>query len=222
MARASRHRVQLPPEAVGSADAVWPLRHPARKVSDDIGACRRVKDCKLGRGTRHHAGEDLPAPRGTVVLAPESGVVLDVRPEWYEGSGLVLLALDSGIVVNLGEIEPHSETVVPGDRVVAGQAVAKVGRHNQLHFETYAGGTRATAQWPMGEAPPAELLDPVPYLRRIAGVVDDGGSDDTPATPSSSDDPPSNPNAPRESNAGDVLVALVAAVGIGVLLESLS
>lgn len=178
--------MRRPPAAVGDPSPTWPLVHASRRITDDVGACRPFNACKSGRGTRHHAGEDLPAPRLTMVRAPESGVVVVVDPSWYEGTGLLLLQTDTGIVLNLGEIEPGSERefgIVEGSRVVKGQGVARVGWHDMLHFEAYVDGTRATSQWRLGTAPPATLLDPVPYLRLAAS---------TPATPAT----PTRPTTP--------------------------
>lgn len=157
-------KIPWPPIAVGDPEPWWPLASSPRQVTDDLGNCRDA--CK-----RHHAGEDLPAPQGTMILAPEAGVVVTVRPEWYRGSGLLMIQGDSGLVVNLGEIEPNSEkefAVTKGLRVLKGQPVARVGRHDQLHFETYVNGTTENSRWVFGEPPPPSLLDPVPYLNLAA------------------------------------------------------
>lgn len=164
-----------PAAAVGDPSPAWPLLTSSRRVTDDLGNCRPVDLCKQGKGERKHAGEDLLAPQGTVIVAPESGVVIDARASWYEGSGLVLLQTDSGIVINLGEVEPHSYEdfgVKDGTRVTKGQKVARVGRHNQLHFETYVNGTKQTSRWMANEPPPSSLLDPIPYLLAAGGQLD--------------------------------------------------
>lgn len=164
-----------PKPAIGDPSPAWPLLSSSRRVTDDLGNCRPVSLCKQGKGERKHAGEDLLAPQGTVIVAPESGTVVDVRPSWYEGSGLVLLQTDSGIVLNLGEVEPHSYDefgISDGTRVVKGQKLARVGRHNQLHFEAYVNGTRTTHRWPANEPPPSALLDPIPYLLAAGGQLD--------------------------------------------------
>jgi len=140
-------------------------------VSDDIGACRPLALCVLGRGERAHAGEDLRAPRGTTIRATEAGTVVHVSRDWYKGSGVLLLQTDTGPVFAFGEIEPDSERtwgIAEGTRVERGDSIATVGRHNQLHFEAYIEGTTRTARWPLGGPPPASLLDPVPYLRLAA------------------------------------------------------
>lgn len=217
--------MRRPPPAVGDASPAWPLAHDEpRTLTDDLGDCRPVKACKLGRGTRHHAGEDLPAARGTIIVAPEAGEVVTVRPSWYSGTGLLMLQTDTGIVLNLGEIEPHSESefgIVEGSRVLKGQPVARVGWHKMLHFEAYRDGTTETAQWDLGRDPPPSLLDPIPYLRDAARF---GRATPTPPpapapviVPTHVIDPepiaPTNPNAPSSGGGGGgVLIAVLAAL----------
>lgn len=150
--------------ARGIASPAWPLDDAARKLTGDFG------DSRDG-GSRIHVAEDLVAKRGTKILATEPGVVVEARDTWYEGSGVLLLQTDSGIVIAFGEIEPGSFDelgVGEGTRVERGQGIARVGRHYQLHFETYTKGTRATSRWMKGEAPPKNLLDPLAYLRAAA------------------------------------------------------
>lgn len=160
------------PVAVGNAAPLWPLDLVGRRVvSDDLGECRPRGPCSRGIFRRHHAGEDLRAPRGTIVLATEPGEVIVADDDWYEGSGALLVATDSGIVLNFGEVEPGSWRALGvdvGTRVGAGQAIARVGRHHQLHFEAYREGTRTTSQWVFGAPAPTSLLDPVPYLEVAA------------------------------------------------------
>jgi murein DD-endopeptidase MepM/ murein hydrolase activator NlpD len=212
--------MRRPPPAVGDPSPAWPLLDPARGITDDLGDCRPVKACKAGHGERHHAGEDLPAARGTIIVAPEAGEVIEVRPSWYHGTGLLLLQTDTGVVINLGEIEPHSEEdfgIVNGSRVVKGQQVARVGWHKMLHFETYKKGTRDTAQWDIGTDPPPSLLDPIPYLRAAKSA---GAAPPPPRVEPGPVEPepiPVDPNRPRSSSGGGGLglVALLA-LGIGV------
>jgi murein DD-endopeptidase MepM/ murein hydrolase activator NlpD len=207
---------------VGSSSPAWPLASTSRRVSDDVGACRPVGACSAGRGERHHAGEDLVAPRGTLVLAPEAGEVVEVRPSWYEGTGMMLLQTDTGPVFNLGEIEPDSERefgIVVGSRVVRGQPVARVGWHKMLHFEAYRDGTRTTSQWLLGSRPPASLLDPVPYLELAASssATPRPTPRPTPATPAVYPTlPDPEPVAPRPSSSSSsgagLLLAFAAAL----------
>lgn len=167
-----------PPKVEGDAAPQWPLQgDAARKITDDVGNCRPRRACVQGRPERHHAGEDLLAPRGTVIVATEDGELVKLDPEWYDGSGSVLLQTDSGPVINFGEVEPNSWEEfghVEGAHVSKGDPIARVGRHRQLHFEMYANNTRKTSRWMWGKAPPASLRDPVPYLRLAACSGDEG------------------------------------------------
>lgn len=210
-----------PPAAVGDPSPVWPLEHDERRrITDDVGDCRPTAACRAGGGTRHHAGEDLVAARGTIILAPEAGEVVTVRPSWYEGTGLLLLQGDSGLVINLGEIEPNSEAefgISKGVRVIKGQPVARVGWHEQLHFETYVKGTRDTSKWLLGSPPPATLLDPVPYLRAAASSGRARPRPAPPTTPPVDPEPvaPTDPNTASSEGGGGALVAILAALAFG-------
>jgi murein DD-endopeptidase MepM/ murein hydrolase activator NlpD len=161
----------------------------------------------------------LNAPRYTLIVAPEAGEVVEVRPRWYSGTGLLLLQTDSGPVLNLGEIEPDSQVefgIEEGSRVVKGQPLARVGWHDQLHFEAYVDGTRATAQWRLGDPPPPSLLDPVPYLR-LAAAATKPTVHPRPTTPTTPTMPtPLDPEPlPRSSAGGGLLLAVVAALALG-------
>lgn len=158
-----RPPVPVPP-AIGDPSPAWPLVHPSRKVTDDFGKPRRG-------GTRIHVAEDLPAPRGTIVVAPESGVLVRLRETFTADTGVAMLQGDSGLVIALGEIEPRSWSdfgLREGSRVVKGEPVARVGSLEMLHLETYAPGTTRTFRWMAGEPPPAALRDPLPYVAAAA------------------------------------------------------
>lgn len=157
------------PFATGSSSPAWPLpSSSSRSVSADFGDPRPSRRDEGEEPTRHHAGEDLRAPAGTVVVATEPGRVVFVDLDWGSAANhtaMVLVALDSGIVINLGELDPKSVRVAKGDRVDRGEQIGKVGNTAQLHFETYRAGTTRSHQWTWGAAPPAQLLDPTEYLR---------------------------------------------------------
>ncbi len=165
-----------------AADALtWPLQGTAsRKVSTDIGDARPFGS---SNPSRHHAGEDLVAPEGTVLVATESGTVVAIDDSWYSRerddgtklhAGALLLQTDRGPVINYGEIAPGSPAsfgIHVGSRVARGQKLARVGFTDQLHFETYRRGTTRTHQWPWDGQAPAALLDPTKYLQAAGGVV---------------------------------------------------
>ncbi len=134
---------------------------------------RASRAFKASRGSRFHAGIDLFANPGDIVLAPEDGVVVG-RQTFYAGTGAMLIELDSGIVVLLGETKMGGADefgVTKGSRVRAGQPVSRIGLSNtgshMLHFETYRAGTTKNIPWYKGRSnPPPALLDPSDYLLR--------------------------------------------------------
>lgn len=169
----------------GSGTPQWPLVTSSRRVTNDFGDARPAG---ASTPTRHHAGEDLPAPRGTVVVAMERGTIVAIDDDWYTNSkgtdtGATYLQLDSGIVLNYGELEPGSTEALGlrvGSVVERGAPIGKVGATLMLHFETYVKGTRASKRWTWKAAAPSGLLNPTRYLQRAAGAS-------TPTTPGASD-----------------------------------
>ncbi len=176
------------PFAPASASAIWPVT-PASTNSrkwevpykDTTGkwhgnASRAFKAVRSG-GDRYHAGNDLYANANDYVLAPDDGVVVGRQP-FLNGTGAMLIELDSGVVVLLGETkmggaeEVARETGQPvaaiGVRVRRGQPVTKVGLTNagshMLHFEAYRAGTTQNHPWYQGKPPPPSLYDPTEFL----------------------------------------------------------
>lgn len=165
------------PMATGVQSPVWPLPDVTRK--------RWTFGASRSQGKRRHAGVDLYAVRGSVVLAPEAGLV--IRSQRFNGprAHALLIQLDSGPVVLLGEVEPGSwlkYNAGPGARVQAGQPVADVGinpRGDQmLHYEMYTPGTRKNHRWYTGQQPPANLLNPTQYLKSANALDTDQNHDD--------------------------------------------
>ena len=164
------------PMATGASSPVWPLPKVTRK--------RWTFGASRAKGKRRHAGVDLYARRGSIVLAPEAGTVVATQRFNGPKAHALLIQLDSGPVVLLGEIEPGSWTsrgVSIGSRVRAGQPIATVGINpfgsQMLHFEMYTAGTLKNQRWYTGKQPPAELLNPTQYLKS-ASALDADQSDD--------------------------------------------
>lgn len=173
------------PFARGGAP-VWPIhtssKHPRKyevPYRDTAGKWhgRAARAFKADRGGRHHAGVDLFSNAGDVVVAPESGVVVG-RQSFLNGTGAMLIELDSGIVVLLGETKmggANEFKVGVGSRVQRGQPVTRVGMTNagshMLHVETYRRGTTKNHPWYKGSAPPKQLLDPTNWLLTAKPVV---------------------------------------------------
>jgi murein DD-endopeptidase MepM/ murein hydrolase activator NlpD len=212
-----------PPMAQGALMPAWPLLDLKPRFKPDSFMRQRVGDD--GR-LRFHAGMDLPAPEGTVVVAPENGRIL--KSQTFNGprAHALLLETSSGLVINLGEVEPDSWTmfgVGPGSPVWAGQAVATVGVNpggdTMLHIETYRAGTRKTSPWYQDQGPPPSLLDPTDYILRAAlrpvsstGTPIDPVNLPKPKQPPASPPPAAPPAAPARGGEWLWIVGLGAAL----------
>jgi murein DD-endopeptidase MepM/ murein hydrolase activator NlpD len=174
------------PFAAGAAAPLWPLPGDRRghvgttwargRVTTDFGDPRPFG---ATTPTRHHAGEDLRAPRYSELVATERGRIVSIDEDWYDAAsgaatGAVLVETDTGIVINYGEVEPGSTKargLNVGSVVERGDVLALVGATNMVHLETYAPGTKRTWRWPWHGVPPVALLDPTRYLERAAKTV---------------------------------------------------
>ncbi|MBB5517281.1 peptidoglycan DD-metalloendopeptidase family protein [Amphiplicatus metriothermophilus] len=135
----------------------------------------------LGRARRVHQGVDIRAPRGAPVTAPADGVIVaatDVyedKPAWGK---VVVIDHGNGLVTRYAHLDSYA--VRKGDRVKAGQTIARVGATGDvagphLHFETLIDGTRVDplslvaaggpAPAPEPEAAPAPATEPAPAPR---------------------------------------------------------
>ncbi len=94
-----------------------------------------------------HQGQDMAAPVGTDIYAATDGVVVASGPASGFGQWIVLDGVVGGQLVSTvyGHMFPEGVLVRTGDRVGAGQVIAKVGNAGDstgphLHFEVWAGG----------------------------------------------------------------------------------
>lgn len=210
----------LVPMAKSDPWPVWPLPEERRHVP--LSGSRRFGASRVG-GERYHAGVDLGAPRGSLVIAPEAGEL--VRTYKFNGPDAyaLLLQTDIGPVFNLAEVEPRSwrefgltvgTRTTSGSWVDKGEPIARVGINpggsTMLHFESYTRGTRANQRWFPGKDPPARLLDPSHYLLTAA----EGVKPDDPIIP------PLDPDTGGREPAWGFILAGV--VGIGVLSVALA
>lgn len=115
----------------GTGSFIWPVKGGGR-ISSGYG----------WRSGGFHGGVDIAAPKGTSVLAADSGVV--VFQGWDGGYGL-------SIVINHGQFYTRyahntKNLVKTGQAVNKGQAIATIGSTGRstgshLHFEVRSGGT---------------------------------------------------------------------------------
>lgn len=150
---AERYEAELP--VLAFASGAGTLQWPVGKADSYISTCY-MRD----RGTYLHSGLDIAAPEGTPVMAAASGIAEMVR--YYDPIyGLVVTINHGG---GLWTMYGHNSSlhVSPGQAVVAGQVIARVGNTgrsfgNHLHFNvTTSDGIRSYAS--------GETRNPLDYL----------------------------------------------------------
>ena len=168
------------PFAVGGSP-VWPI-HPQSthrregdlSYKDAAGKwhASSARAFKASRKDRHHVGIDIWAAPGDVVVAPEDGVIV-AQQTFLLGTDAMLIELDSGITVLLGEVERGGAKefgLKTGSRVRRGEPVTRVGLSNvgshMLHLETYACCPRKNIRWYKGSPANAKIRDPTDWLLR--------------------------------------------------------
>ncbi len=112
---------------LGTGRFSWPVPH-FYKVSSHFGP----------RGRKHHDGIDVPAPKGTPIVAVDTGVVI-YSDDGIRGYGnMIVLAHGDDIFT----VYAHNKSnkVDKGDRVDKGQVIAHIGNTGRstgphLHFE---------------------------------------------------------------------------------------
>ena len=95
-------------------------------------------------GNSGHRGTDIPAPKGTPILAAHSGTVL--VSGWNDSYGNQVL-LDNGAGLSTRYAHMTQTAVTAGEAVTAGQVIGYVGSTgdstgNHLHFEVMQNGVR--------------------------------------------------------------------------------
>lgn len=164
----------LPPLPTGDTPKrFFPL---ATLPTEDWTKGMRCFGARRSKGRRAHAACDLYRPMGTTVYAVADGRVLSGPDFFYLGTWA--LVIDHGdFLVRYGEVQP-STVVSKGDRVKAGQPIAKVGRLNMLHFELYskkASGSLTVLNSSQSRIAPSgrpfyrrkDLIDPSPLLDEL-------------------------------------------------------
>lgn len=148
-----------------SSGFTFPMRKGTYTVSSGWGM----------RGGQLHNGVDFAADAGTPIYAPAAGVV-QPHPEDPDGYGnyIVLRSSIDGKIVDTvyGHMFDDGVLAHPGDRVSAGQLIAKVGSAGSstgphLHFALHPGGLVSYD----------DSVDPLPWL---AGEPADAGAPPAP------------------------------------------
>lgn len=112
---------------LGTGRFLWPVPH-FYKVSSSFGP----------RGRKHHDGIDIPAPKGTPIVAVDTGVVI-YSDNGIRGYGnMIVLAHGDDIFTVYAHNKKNK--VDKGDRVERGEVIAEIGNTGRstgphLHFE---------------------------------------------------------------------------------------
>ena len=113
--------------SLGKGRFLWPVPHFYR-VSSSFGP----------RGRRHHDGIDIPAPRGTPIVAVDNGVVVHSDDTIRGYGNMIVLAHGEDIFT----VYAHNRKnlVSKGDKVRRGEVIGHVGNTGRstgphLHFE---------------------------------------------------------------------------------------
>ena len=127
----------------------------------------RCFGAKRNNGNRAHAGCDLYAPVGTTIHAIAAGIVTRGPAAFYDGT--YALEVDHGaFLARYGEIQKDA-MVKAGDRVKAGQPIAKVGKLrsmkiSMLHLELY--DKSATGPLTVTNNTTKRTAKGIPFMRR--------------------------------------------------------
>ncbi|HFE45811.1 MAG TPA: hypothetical protein ENJ18_10040 [Nannocystis exedens] len=173
------HHIPFADPAVG--EAYWPVRtdHEKGRTVSFLGndgkyrgrAGRRFSVPRDG-GRRFHVGIDIFANHHDIIVAPESGIIVEIH-YFYRTTWAMIFQCESGVVINLGEIGKDSWKEFDreiGSEVSAGEPVARVGKmrySSMCHFETYIEGWTHSKQLKDLDDP-GPILDPSKYLIHLA------------------------------------------------------
>jgi murein DD-endopeptidase MepM/ murein hydrolase activator NlpD len=112
---------------LGTGRFLWPVPH-FYKVSSSFGP----------RGRKHHDGIDIPAPKGTPIVAVDTGVVI-YSDDGIRGYGNMIVVAHGDDIFTV-YAHNRKNKVDKGDRVDKGEVIAEIGNTGRstgphLHFE---------------------------------------------------------------------------------------
>ncbi|MCA9479450.1 MAG: M23 family metallopeptidase, partial [Nitrospira sp.] len=126
-----------------NTDPLWngPFLEPVNGKITGVFGSRRIIN---GQPRRPHSGEDIAAPKGTPVLAINSGTVSLAVDHFFSGKGVVL---DHGLGVFSMYFHLSEINVQNGQPVQKGEAIGKVGASGRatgphLHWGVRVNGSR--------------------------------------------------------------------------------
>lgn len=172
-------KIKNVPFAMGAIKPKWPVitshsrgkEVPYLSVNGKyVGNAARSFGANRSDGEREHVGIDLYCNAGDVVVATESGTVINTQG-FLGPTKALLIQGNSGLVTLYGEIKNNSWdefNIKKGSVVKAGDPIARIGVNNagtyMLHFETYTKGTTKNTSWKSGSAPNPAIRNPTKYL----------------------------------------------------------
>jgi murein DD-endopeptidase MepM/ murein hydrolase activator NlpD len=149
----------------------WPMPghsslNQADKAGEGDGTFGSLRNTKNGTST--HGGIDIQAPAGSPVIAAQSGIVIDIRPNPSDTYGRQVV-IDHGNGYYSQSAHLEGIQVKPGEKISAGQLIGSVGRtgnlpqngDSHLHFEIREGSYKLRAA-----TGGARLIDPQQILPR--------------------------------------------------------
>ena len=127
---------------------------------------------------KYHTGIDLYASDGDMVVAMESGTIVNVY-HFYHGAWALFIQCDSGLVINYGEVKRNSWKefgLGEGSHVKRNQPIARIetmsGGSSMLHFETYMKPSTQNERYFGGAT--GLILNPTYYLLRAKHYAQKG------------------------------------------------
>ena len=114
-----------------------------------------------GSWSRHHTGQDFPAPSGTPIYAVASGIVLSPTAGGWAGTNVVIQHSNGGATLYAHMSQRVAST---GQAVTAGQLIGYVGNTGRsfgahLHMEYYSPGVTPGQVY--------EASDPLAFMRSV-------------------------------------------------------
>lgn len=144
-------------QPAGSATLISPMTPGSYQLTSAFGG-RTNPVTGMSEG---HRGQDFGAPAGTPITAAADGTVVAAGPATGFGQWIVIDHQVDGRLVSTvyGHMWPAGVGVTEGERVRAGEVIARVGSNGQstgphLHFEVWRGGRLSGGQ----------PVDPMPLL----------------------------------------------------------
>lgn len=173
---------------------LWPLATPVQtQFSPSAVYMANRAASKTAPAGRFHAGQDLQASEGALILATELTTVVAVNRGWDGTAKATLVHVESGHSLLLGctalDSAPPPGTVVEPGKMIAsvGYYTKQDGTHSSmLHFQAYdalitAAQANSWQSWHKENPKPPHLIDPMVYLAGAQAQVDPPS--DTPPGP---------------------------------------